>query len=303
MSDKTRINQLDLNLLRVLKTLYVEQNMTRTADILHLTPSAISHAVKRLRYALGDELFIRSQNKMLPTPTCQRVAPQIIDALNRLQQGLLEWGGFDPATSEHHFKIGLHDSLEPTLIPQLEKLISRLAPKVSFSSVAVNRANIHKELAVGKIDIAVDTATSVKTPIRRKNLLKAEFVVMMRKDHPLINILSKDTYSTAQHIAVSNRPTGFTGEDILLNEQGISRDIRLRCQSYYGAKEVVRQSNKLLTLAKPIALRLLDDNLVLRPIPYNMKSFPTSLYWHEQSESDQAVSWLRELMLNKIVLD
>ena len=79
MTDNKRIHQLDLNLLKVFKTLYAEQNMTRTADLLHLTPSAVSHAVKRLRFALGDELFVRSQNKMVPTPACQRIAPAIIE--------------------------------------------------------------------------------------------------------------------------------------------------------------------------------------------------------------------------------
>jgi len=60
--------------------------MTRAAEVLHLTPSAVSHAMKRLREALGDPLFKRSQNKMMPTPACQRMAPLIIDNLARLQQ-------------------------------------------------------------------------------------------------------------------------------------------------------------------------------------------------------------------------
>ena len=86
MPDIKHIQQLDLNLLKVFQALYQEQNMTRAADVLHLTPSAVSHAMKRLRETLGDPLFKRSQNKMMPTPACQRMAPLIIDNLARLQQ-------------------------------------------------------------------------------------------------------------------------------------------------------------------------------------------------------------------------
>ena len=69
MHNPNRIKQLDLNLLKVFRSLYEEQNMSRTAEALHLTPSAISHAVRRLRDALGDPLFQRAQNRMVPTPS------------------------------------------------------------------------------------------------------------------------------------------------------------------------------------------------------------------------------------------
>ncbi len=303
MTDNKRIHQLDLNLLKVFKTLYAEQNMTRTADLLHLTPSAVSHAVKRLRFALGDELFVRSQNKMVPTPACQRIAPAIIENLTRLQQALQQWGEFDPATSDYHFNIGMHDALEPSLVPQLANVIARVAPNVGFSSIKVDRPSLERELASGKMDLGIDIAIPVKYPIKRKDLIAAEFMVLMREGHPHMDNLDKEAYLDATHLTVSNRPVGMTAEDRLFSERGVRRKVLLRCQNYFAAREVVRNSDQILTLPRLLALRLLNEGLVLRPIPFALKPFPTSLYWHEHTENDAALSWLRNLILTKIVLD
>jgi DNA-binding transcriptional LysR family regulator len=85
--------------------------MSRAADVLHITPPAVSHALKRLREYLCDPLFQRSNNRMLPTPACQRMAPQIIDNLTRLRQILWHWGEFQSHSSQHHFRLGIHYAL------------------------------------------------------------------------------------------------------------------------------------------------------------------------------------------------
>jgi len=71
MPDKRTFHQIDLNLLKVFESLYLEQNMTKTAAALHITPSAVSHAVKRLRELLQDPLFVRQGSSMQPTPACR----------------------------------------------------------------------------------------------------------------------------------------------------------------------------------------------------------------------------------------
>jgi len=145
MLDIKKIQQLDLNLLKVFQALYQEGNMTRTADVLNLTPSAVSHAIRRLRDTLGDPLFQRSQNKMLPTPACKRMAPLLIDNLTRLQQILQQWGDFTPDTSQYNFRVGMHDAFEPTYVPLLASALTKRAPNVALSSIKVDRNNLANE--------------------------------------------------------------------------------------------------------------------------------------------------------------
>ena len=61
------VDRIDLNLLRVFNIVFEERNLQRAARRLNLSHSAISHALGRLREALGDELFVRTASGMQPT--------------------------------------------------------------------------------------------------------------------------------------------------------------------------------------------------------------------------------------------
>jgi DNA-binding transcriptional LysR family regulator len=297
MTDPKRIEQLDLNLLKVFQTLYVEQNMTRTADVLHLTPSAVSHAIKRLRDALGDPLFQRSQNKMLPTAACQRMAPLIIENLTRLKQALQQWGDFEPLNSEHVFRIGMHDALEPSILPKLSEVLSRRAPKVGFASVKIDRNNLSRELSSGHVDVALDISMSVRPPVRQHTLWSSNFSVLMRAGHPLRKQLDKSSYMECQHINVSNRPLGMTMEDTFFQQQGLERQTSIRCQNYFAAGKVLKSSDQLLTVTKLMAEQLVDADLRIVELPFSLPSFGTSVYWHEHTEQDAARAWLRSILI------
>lgn len=296
MADFKAIQQLDLNLLKVFESLYVEQNMTRTAETLHITPSAVSHAVKRLRACLQDPLFQRSQNRMLPTPACQRMAPLIIDNLTRLRQILQQWGEFEAESSQHHFRIGMHDALEASILPALAKQLSQAAPNTTFSSIKVERQNLVRDLTAGHIDMAFDVALPMRSPVLHEKLMDDAFCVLLNRHNPLVQKLDKSSYFEASHISVSHRPSGPAVEDMLLQEQGLARKIAIRCQNYYAAKAIVQDSENLLTLPGSLAARLLETDLTIVPLPFDLPALATHLYWHQNTELDGALLWLRKVL-------
>ena len=301
MTDVTKIQQLDLNLLKVFESIYQEQNMSRAAEVLHITPSAVSHALKRLRDYLSDPLFQRSNNRMLPTPACQRMAPQIIDTLTRLRQILQHWGEFQPLNSQHHFRLGIHYALEPSILPRLAKKLAEFAPNTTFASVKVDRENLTRELGAGHIDMAFDVALPIKPPVLHTKLIDGQFCVLMRKGHPLEHNLTQENYFAAKHIGVSNRPSGDAAEDILFQHQGLSRRISIRCQNYYAAKAMLIESDFLLTVPYMLGKELLADSnqfrvLIEVPIPVQLTNIETHLYWHQNTQDDEALSWFREIV-------
>jgi DNA-binding transcriptional LysR family regulator len=298
MDKRPNIRQLDLNLLRVFSALYLEQNMTHAADRLNVTPSAISHAVRRLRDALGDPLFVRQQNKMLPTAACKRMAPLIIESLTQLQTLLQEWGEFDPQASNLHFKIGMHDALEPWIVPRLAASLRRLAPHVQFSSIKLERSVLSKQLAAGELDVALDVALPSQPQVRSQKLTDNRFVVLIRRQHPLVNCLNKKNYLKATHINVSNRPSGMTVEDSFFLSQGLTRKSTIRCQNYFAAKEIVKNSDQLLTLSKSQADQFIDDEVVQLDLPFETTGVSTQLYWHASNAHDPALKWLRDTVID-----
>lgn len=293
MADFQAIQKLDLNLLKVFESIYQEQNMSRTAELLHITPSAVSHALRRLRDCLEDPLFQRSSKRMLPTPACQRMAPLIIDNLSRLRQILQHWGEFDPATSGHHFRIGMHYALEPYILPLLTKKLLEHAPNTTLASVKVDREHLTRELGAGHIDMAFDVALPIKPPVLHQKLINDEFCVLLRKGHPLADNLNQANYFSALHIGVSNRPSGAAAEDLLFQQQGLARKIVIRCQNYAAAKAMVEASDYLLTLPRQLARQMPMEQVQVSPVPFEGSRIETHLYWHKNTEQDAALAWLR----------
>jgi DNA-binding transcriptional LysR family regulator len=65
------LNSLDLNLLVALDALLLEANVSRAAMRIGLSQPAVSHALQRLREALGDPLLVRVGARMELTPRAQ----------------------------------------------------------------------------------------------------------------------------------------------------------------------------------------------------------------------------------------
>ena len=291
MNDKP-LQHLDLNLLKIFEALYEEQNMTRAAERLFITPSAISHAVKRLREHLQDPLFERKASRMQPTSLCRRIAPLLLSHLNGLRMAVQQFTRFDPASSEQRFNIMIHDALEPLYIPVLFSNLRELAPRVQLACRPLDRPNIGRLLATGQADIAIDVALPLSKPVQHQRLSRDVFVVLRSKH--VQSPLTRQAYLAAEHIAVSHRASGRVVEDISLQQQSINRQHVLRCQSYQTARHLLKTGEYLLTIPVSIARSLRDDELEILPLPLTLQGLDVDMYWHENSEQDDAIAWLRQ---------
>jgi len=294
MIEVKKVQQLDFNLLKVFECLYQERNMSLAAKLLFISPSAVSHAIKRLRLVLNDELFTRQGQIMQPTPVCQRMAPQLLDTLEKLRQILQTCGDFDLSQTGQTFKLAVPDTFESLILPKIQQVLMKEAPNAKLISSKLARADMVRKLTTNQIDIAIDIALPLKTPIKHLKLSSGEFCVLVNKHHYGEGNITPESYLSAKHIAVSNRASGVVIEDYALLQQGIDRSINTRCQSYQAAKELVKVSDYLLTLPSHIAHKLVDSDLIIRPIPYTIPPVSMHLYWHQNTEQDEALMWLRE---------
>ncbi len=293
--DNRSIQQLDLNLLKIFESLYQEQNMSRVAEALFITPSAVSHAVKRLREALGDPLFERQGNRMKPTSACLRIAPQLLENLHALRRSLQQFSQFDPAISEQTFTIAIHDALEALYIPPLYTELFQTSENLQLSCIQLERNLIQRQLASGQADLAIDVALPLKAPIHHCRLVEDSFVLVKKYQINIKNKgISKEDYVKAKHLTVSNRPTGRVVEDINLQQQSINRQVAMRCQNYQTAKALLKSSDLWLTAPKLIAQALDDQDIDILPLPFAVPNIEIHLYWHENTSQDAAINWLKQ---------
>jgi DNA-binding transcriptional LysR family regulator len=292
-----RFEAMDLNLLRVFEAVFRERHLTRAAHALSVTPSAVSHALRRLREYLDDPLFEREGSRMVPTATCDRTAPALLEQLARLRAILDQWGGFSPEECTQTFSIGMPESIEPFVLTALWPSFREAAPAASLLSVAFRRPELARKLAARQLDVAIDVAFATPAEVHHEPLLEAELCVVARGAPRSRRALTLEQYRDANHVVVSARSTGTVLEDVALAQFGVERHVSVRCRSYATGLRLAASSDDLLTIPTRLARGLGGGlRLVRLRLPVKLPAVRLHVYWHGNSDLDPTNLWLRNLM-------
>lgn len=294
------MHHLDLNLLKVFAAIWQWRNLTRAADALNLTPSAVSHALKRLREVASDPLFIRhAHHQYAPTPVCERLAPQLLGAMKDIESAFSYLDTFTPAQSEQRFFIAMPEVFELTVLPLLFTQLQQHAPRVQLVSCRLERAQMEQDLAAGRLHFAFDIAKSASHPVEHCMYMEDEYVVVLRHEHPLRHGLSVSDYLELRHIQVSKRPQGASVDELALQKAGITRKAPTwRCQNYLAAMRVLAHTDAALTLPRSLAQALTDYQHCILPVPVALERMQTHLYWYQPHIKETSYAWLLALLMS-----
>jgi len=286
-----RLQHIDLNLFVVFDTLYSERSVTRAAERLHITQPAVSNALRRLRDAFDDVLFVRSPEGMVPTPIARAAAEGVRNALRQLQVTVSAIGRFDPAESRRSFVISLSDMAQTLLVPRLARIMTAEAPNVTLKCVNIPRPDIELELASLRIDIALDVSNPTARQLRQEQLLRDRYVCALAESHPLFGKKpTLEQYLGFRHIHVSGRRRGLGHVDIALGRLGLKRNIRLWLGDYSTAATVLQGSEYVLTLPRTFARHFALHTVEL---PFVVQSLDWCLFWHRSADDEASIVWLR----------
>ncbi|UJJ30326.1 LysR family transcriptional regulator [Halopseudomonas maritima] len=291
------IARLDLNLFRVFAVIYRERNLTRAAERLCISQSAVSHALARMRQQLDDPLFVREAQGVVPTALAMKMWPDIEDGLSFFERAVDRGASFDPARDIEQVILAMNDEIEPILLPVFAAGLQREAPGLRIASVRVNRPTLRADLATGRLDCAIDVAQAAEESLQHAPLTRDEFVVLSSTAAPI----DRAAYLAAGHVTVSARRTGRSLEDWELTRQGIERRVLARCQHYQSACHLVAAGDLLLTIPRSLALaaNALTGNHI-HPLPIAIPAVELHLFWHREREKSPANSWLRNTLLHTL---
>src|SRR5436190_4822023 len=173
----------DLNLLRIFDVVLEERSVTRAGARLGLTQSAVSHALNRLRYTLGDELFVRGPTGMQPTPRAMEIGPQVHAALTQLQTAI-EPGGFDPATSDRRFTVSAGTYACAVLGPPLVARLQSAAPRAELM-LTDRTPDLMDRLDARQVDFMVSSLIAGPDRLAQEPLISEALAWVARTDSPL----------------------------------------------------------------------------------------------------------------------
>ncbi|MBT4522968.1 MAG: LysR family transcriptional regulator [Halieaceae bacterium] len=290
-----RLSDVDLNLFVVFDAIYTERNLTRAAQVLHISQPAASNALARLRRTFNDELFVRTAKGMVPTPVADNVIDRVRESLQLMHTSLNEADVFDPATSEKTFRISMNDMAEAFILPGLEQRLMLQAPNVRIECYYTARDALKHELASGTVDLAVDAPMTLHRQLCHASIAPDRYVCMLRREHPLARAqFALDDYLSLGHIQVSSRPKGGGYIEAALTALGETRRVQLRVQHHMIAALIASQTN--LALTAPINF-LTQFDAALMELPFAIEPPANRLYWHASADADHANRWLRDQVL------
>jgi DNA-binding transcriptional LysR family regulator len=293
---EVQLHAVDLNLLVALEAMLGERSVTRAAARLGLTPSAMSHALARLRTTFGDELLVRTRGGMVATPRGEQLLGPLRRALQEITGLLAGAGGFEPATSRREFTLATTDCVEAVLLPPLLARVSAAAPGVQLRVRPLERSDVAGPLEQGDYDVALGVVFDASPGLQQQALLTEEMVFVCRKGHPRVKRqIDLAGYLQLRHVVVSVRGGAESEIDELLAERGHRRHAALIVPHFVAALLIVASSDLVMTAPARVVQRL-GEALALKVLapPLAAPGFTVRQVWHERHQDEPGHLWLRQ---------
>ena len=184
-------------------------NFTKAAQVLKITPSAVSHTISKLEDEIGFPLFVRSRNVMELTQNGKSLLPQIYNMIkleDRITQEKQEILGVEKGT----VRIGAFNSVTMKWIPGIVSSFKGKYPGINVEVIQGKYSEVSEGVRTGMLDLGFVTSTSE---------LQSEIIPLY--DDPLMCVTEKSfvpenkTYVTVSEISSMN---------LLMQAEGLAQD-------------------------------------------------------------------------------
>ncbi|MCW5636431.1 MAG: LysR family transcriptional regulator [Rubrivivax sp.] len=293
-----RFNKLDLNLLVALDALLTVRSITRAAERVHLSQSAMSNALGRLRDYFDDELLVQVGRQLELTPRAEVLREAVRDVLMRIDTSIAAQPQFDCTTSDREFRLCISDYTMEVLMPRVLAAAAGQRSTVRFNLLPQVR-NPAQALERGDADLLVIPKAYCSADHPAEVVFTDEFscVVWSESSHARQG-LSFERYAGAGHVVM--QPVGTDQpafESWFVQRYGLSRRIEVTTYGFAALPFLVVGTELVATvhslLARGVA-RALPVTLLPPPLP--MPPFEQAMQWHKYRSLDPGLQWLRSLM-------
>ncbi len=294
---KIHNSNIDLNLLKIFNAIYSERSISRAAEHLGMSQSAVSHALQRLRHALDDPLFIRTKNGVDPTARSNEIAEPIFRALLQVNDVITQPLSFDPWTSDRIFHFGLPDHAVARYAPLILERFAKEAPNLSISLYPHPIHQLIEMMENNQLDMAAAVCHSPPMRFKTLKLFKSHHVVIASKNHPFIQgKLSLADYKKARHLVYSSDGNRHSYLDDILLPLGVERNIAATIASHMASPIIVSNSDLIATTTMELVQPFLERyGLQVFETPFSVQDVDIKLIWHQRDDRDPAHQWMRQL--------
>jgi len=290
-----RFKKLDLNLLVALDTLIRTRNVSRAADEMFLTQSAMSNALARLRDHFGDPLLVQVKRKMELSPLAETLREPLREIIVRIEMALEAAPTFSPETSTRRIGIMLSDYTLYTVMPAFLREVAQKAPGLMIE-LRPQFMLPYLLLERGEADllIAPDIVCSSQHPSELLFSDQMCCLVDAGSTHPRRRF-GRSAFEDAGHV-VMTPPGGVSYAVHACREAGLSMRVEISTFSFSSLGDLVRGTQRVAVVHERLARRVVKEQAGLRMVatPITLPPMRQMMQWHKARTRDPALIWLRD---------
>jgi LysR family transcriptional regulator, nod-box dependent transcriptional activator len=288
----------DLNLLIALDALLSEKSVTNAGRRVHLSQSAMSGVLARLRTAFKDELLVPSRGGMALTPLAEELVTPVQAVLAQVQQSILTRVPFDPATARRAFSVAASDYAITVLLADFLRDLRTYGPSLTVSIVPL-RDRV-RQLDDDHLDLLIVPEAFVPPGRPHHVLFEDTFSCIACSEHPTVgSVLTIEEYQSLGHVVVSfvdGRLTSFDAH--FAAEVGVHRNVEIIAPSYQLLPDLLIGTARIATLQTRLAHKLAAVRPIkVLPLPAALPTFEEAMVWHPRFDGDEAHQWFRTRLL------
>ena len=289
---------IDLNGLAAFDAIRRTGSVTQAALELDLAQSTLSNRLRRLRAQLGDTLFIKTADGMLPTPFAEEIGGQISEALSLIDRGLRSRQRFDPQCEERRFTIIMTDLTEVLLLPLLLEHCKTEAPGLSFTTEALSDHDTEEALKAGAADVAIGFFPGISGGLIQRHVMQSEYACIAARNHPTMgDTISRRQFLAARYAIADAKGTGHRVIEQTLQNEGVSQRIGARVSGFLPLPLIVAASDMIATVPRPLAEMMRETaDIKILPHPLDLPKLQVQQFWHERFHQDPGNHWLRGVL-------
>ena len=294
-----RYHKLDLNLLTALKALLAEKNVTRAGESVHVTQSAMSGILARLRDYFGDPLIVQVGRKMELTPLAESLVEPVTDVLLRIDATIATRPEFNPLITRRHFSVVASDYSINVLLLDVLRHVHRNAPGMSLEFRAPSES-APAELEAGEVDFIVNPESQNSPQQSGVVLFEDSYTVVVDADNSEVgDSITIDQYLALRHVAFKSGRHGLPHfESWMANRYGDERRVEVIAHSFYLLPQLVLGTARVATMHTRMAQQIATSLRVRLVKPaFEIPRLIEVLQWHKYRDLDPGSMWLRDVIL------
>ena len=275
MANLYDLKKFDLNLLVIFECIYQNLSISKAAETLFITPSAVSQSLQRLRTQFNDPLFTRAGKGITPTITAVNLHHHLENNLNSLEETI---NIMHSSSLKKKFVIYSPQIISNAYISELIKSIREdKYVEIEHRDILITSETAEDLLAYRKADVVITTSPIVNRSIICTPFRTIETVLVCCKNHPRINekttlneileeqftrYLSDDAgikeYQSETNYFLANRKSGFSSDSLMsiINVISITDIIGFIPQSTFESYSSSLNLKKIKTDIKPPSMNL-----------------------------------------------